>query len=690
MYISRIRLKNWRSYEDTELSFIAPTSGKRVVLLGALNGHGKTSLLFALYVGLYGRDGYRYTEGINPGNLDEHASYRKAIKEFRRKGANHADPTLIDIEIRPSTPNEGVPVIRIKREWRFTSQGELRHSDSETCELYANGEITPTPTHDIACNHLGIWLFKDEVMPAFFFDGEQAQTLITRSGKEGMSKAVGVLYGTQLVEESAKHLETFIQTTEHKFGGRRQADDLDQKLNQLIQSRKLQEDRLIQIDKALEAAKAEKTELEEKQKLLQKHSALSGSERILDARAIDDEYADKSRKLKAEERDFSKSVSSLGLSLALSRCATELVKVLQADTEIEHQELATENTITRADEILALSMPEPPESDELLGNISAVVRDRVKERIRRSIEIVLRGATTEKRTKSFPGLAAAQRSLIQQRVHESSQTSSMRIKRTTQTLTELEETVADLKRKRERIQNLPSEVQELRKGIEDLRLLIEEKTKQIGVLSEERSRAHTEMNRLSPEIGKLTQRINSLEPEKRKVNAARSARAALQETAQQLVPITAKRLECVVTKYFREIADSRFRDGTIRLPSNASAILERPSHPPATIETMSGFERRAFGISFSLALAEITRKRIPLVIDTPLGNADSAYRARLLEALASVDLDQIIILTHDAEVTDDLRKKIEPSVLQTSMITFDPTSRRSEFHEKTFFTETRR
>ena len=93
--------------------------------------------------------------------------------------------------------------------------------------------------------------------------------------------------------------------------------------------------------------------------------------------------------------------------------------------------------------------------------------------------------------------------------------------------------------------------------------------------------------------------------------------------------------------------------------------------PEALIEMMSGFERRAFGISFSLALAEITQRRIPLVIDTPLGNADQDYRRRLLKALTNVDLDQIIILTHDAEITEELVEEIENQIRQTFLVEFD-------------------
>ena len=59
------------------------------------------------------------------------------------------------------------------------------------------------------------------------------------------------------------------------------------------------------------------------------------------------------------------------------------------------------------------------------------------------------------------------------------------------------------------------------------------------------------------------------------------------------------------------------------------------------------------------------------MIDTPLGNADQEYRRRLLKALTNVDLDQVIILTHDAEVNGPLFEEIEDQVKQTFLIEFD-------------------
>ena len=104
------------------------------------------------------------------------------------------------------------------------------------------------------------------------------------------------------------------------------------------------------------------------------------------------------------------------------------------------------------------------------------------------------------------------------------------------------------------------------------------------------------------------------------------------------------------------------------------------------LETNSGFERRAFGIAFTLALAEITHRRVPLVIDTPLGNADSEYRPRTLKALADFDLDQIIILTHDKEVTPDLVEHIQGQISQKFLVEYQESENLSVVQPDCYFT----
>jgi DNA sulfur modification protein DndD len=120
MYLSRLHLQNWRSYGDAAFDFNEPTSRRSVVLIGAMNGHGKTSLLVSLYLGLFGRFGLRYCEGFSRADEDDVASYRQAIERYRRNYADPEEPTMIDItsstSARRTTRNGSA--LNCKKSWR--------------------------------------------------------------------------------------------------------------------------------------------------------------------------------------------------------------------------------------------------------------------------------------------------------------------------------------------------------------------------------------------------------------------------------------------------------------------------------------------------------------------------------------------------------------------------------------------
>ena len=47
-WISRIELKNFKSYRNQVFEFPKPSGGKNLVLIGGINGYGKTTLLEAI------------------------------------------------------------------------------------------------------------------------------------------------------------------------------------------------------------------------------------------------------------------------------------------------------------------------------------------------------------------------------------------------------------------------------------------------------------------------------------------------------------------------------------------------------------------------------------------------------------------------------------------------------------------
>lgn len=54
MHLSHITLRDWKAYTTANFDFPAPASGRNIVLIGAPNGYGKTSLFEAIVLGMFG------------------------------------------------------------------------------------------------------------------------------------------------------------------------------------------------------------------------------------------------------------------------------------------------------------------------------------------------------------------------------------------------------------------------------------------------------------------------------------------------------------------------------------------------------------------------------------------------------------------------------------------------------------
>src|SRR5207253_4628783 len=76
MFLRSIKIRDWKAYASATFEFPVPTKNKNVVLIGAKNGFGKTSLLEALILGLYGRDGMPVlARAVADSNGDAERSY---------------------------------------------------------------------------------------------------------------------------------------------------------------------------------------------------------------------------------------------------------------------------------------------------------------------------------------------------------------------------------------------------------------------------------------------------------------------------------------------------------------------------------------------------------------------------------------------------------------------------------------
>jgi len=673
MFLSTLHLQNWRSYGDARFDFRAPSPRRPLVLVGAMNGHGKTSLLLGLYLGLFGRFGLRHAEGFSAFKDEDVSFYRGAIQKFRRNVAPADEPTTVEIVFAPAT-GETCEEVRVVRRWFFTNDGKPRQGEGfETVELYVGGKPQRlTGGLDAAHDRLERLLFPAHFMPAFFFDGEQAQTLISQSGETGIKKAVEVMFGTKIVEEVQAQIKQFLTFAHGKAGGKRTVSVQQKALDQKLDERTARDGEIEELTKQLVTLEHRKQELEKAQRLLTESLARLGGERRGDVEGL---HADAHRVEQAKlaaERELTDRARVLGLALAISRLAPAITNRLQSEAAREEWENLRQGVQVRGEEVLRVAMPEPPESDELLGHLSLPLRERVKARFGLALEQIynpppngcapdylLGHAKGEMREK----LVALVRDVGGQRADD--------IRACARRLKQAREELEDIHAKRGRIGDLPREVGDLSSRLSEVQTEIADTSRQLGAIERELHSKKVGLKDLSAEIGRLQEALAALEPEQKRIAVAERVHRSLEAISQELKPITLQRLQELVTRHFVAIADRRYRESEVMFPAESPPLLCRKDLPDQQIAMMSGFERRAFGIAFTLALAEITQRRIPLVIDTPLGNADNEYRPRLLNAVTNVELDQVIILTHDAEVAGSLFEAIEDQVSQTFLVEFD-------------------
>jgi DNA sulfur modification protein DndD len=375
----------------------------------------------------------------------------------------------------------------------------------------------------------------------------------------------------------------------------------------------------------------------------------------------------------------------MGLALAISRLAPAIQNRLRTEALREDWESLKRGTIDNREKVLGAALPEP---DPILGEINQQTRAALRDRFGAALESIYNPPPPNCADAFLLGhVKADARSRVLHLLTQAQSLGAARIKTVAKQARDAREAFEEAKRRKDRVQDVPEATQQIRQSLDTINSDIQQNIHGIGSMENELKALKANLHELNKRIGEIREQLARLGPEQQRIAVAERVCRALEELQVSLQPTTTARLENYVTRHFVSIADRRFRTANVSLaPGQSPRLCFGNGQPDMLLETNSGFERRAFGIAFTLALAEITHRRVPLVIDTPLGNADSEYRPRTLKALANFDLDQIIILTHDKEVTPDLVEYIRGQISQKFLVEYQESQNLSVVQPNTYFT----
>lgn len=181
MIISRLTLFNFGVYAGKN-TFVFHNE-KPIVLIGGMNGRGKTTFLEAVLLALYGANSFAFNES-------KYKSYGQYLKSY----VNRADGTLdtcVELEIKLDRQPEEVYVIN--RKW--SGKGHRIH---EKITVYRNGERNEFLTDNWS-------MFVENILPSglssfFFFDGEKIAELALDQTNSQMKESIKALLGISTLD----------------------------------------------------------------------------------------------------------------------------------------------------------------------------------------------------------------------------------------------------------------------------------------------------------------------------------------------------------------------------------------------------------------------------------------------------------------------------------------------------------
>ncbi|HHZ19158.1 MAG TPA: AAA family ATPase [Firmicutes bacterium] len=218
MILDAITLHNFRQFYGTQRIFFSKDKSKNVTVILGENGSGKTALLNAFSWCLFGQTDLPDREDI----LSE-----KAVAEAADAGELEA---YVKLEF-----NEGLKTYYVTRSVRGKKLEGNRLEYSEpvlTLEYTDETGKTVVPPHPQATINR---IIPEALRTYFFFQGETSGNLTQKEGAEEIKKAIRVLMGLEILEQTAKDLEEAKKSFRHESAayGDPEAQKLVQEIEEL-------------------------------------------------------------------------------------------------------------------------------------------------------------------------------------------------------------------------------------------------------------------------------------------------------------------------------------------------------------------------------------------------------------------------------------------------------------------------
>lgn len=663
MILNRLKLVNFGPFRGEHEFVLAPENGKggqprRIILFGGKNGTGKTTILTAVRLCLFGPLAF----GSRVGE-EQYAQHLAECAHRPGDGDTAANLTAVELEFDYVIMGKEER-FRVRREWDPTAASPEEHVSVVTDGEHG-GERVPEQW-DQFVRHL----VPPGVADLFFFDGEAIQGLADDSLASGrLAESVASLLGLDLVDRLGSDLVAYQRYHLLQQLGQEKQREVRERERQLEVLRGRRSS-LLQ-DRAQQQSQAERleAEIEQKREQLAREGGMLPEE-IAELKARSGALRDTVQELESEAREIcaSELPPSLCQSLA-NRLREQLLAERAVSAERYGQEMLQSLLPELASELRLRGAGGVPEGED--KSESAHLTDTLRESVA-AIIARRKGATP---TDTIHDLSQSQSQEISRVLNELLPRAMAAARKVAEQLVEARAQLESLQR---RLSRLPDD-QHLAHLVEPLRVLQGRRDDVAGAqantegelrsLEAEIAEAEREVSR---ELARSRRDREAVDETERKRQLVAGLRQALSHYRGSLVEERVADLGDVVSRNFRLLSRKGDRAATVELRSPGLEIAVRDSRGRKIPHgSLSAGERQVLAITFLWSLAQLSRRQLPVIIDTPLARLDGDHRGNLIRHYFPEASHQMIVLSTDTEVDLELFRRLAPKVARAHRLEYD-------------------
>lgn len=662
MHFTEIRLTNFGQYNGEHTIDLRPASSanmandRPIVLIGGKNGAGKTTILEAVKLCLYGPAAFSSRM-----RRQEYDTY--LLSRIHRQIGAPLNNTFAGVGVSfVHTIGGATHTFDVWRAWQRKRRGV-----EETRTIRRDGQLLEE--HEYA----GWEQFLHELLPPglaslFFFDGEQIQALADDPDYTMLGASIRALLGLDLLNRLRGDLAVYIARQ------RRAGDSsLEAQLDALKAERE-------HVDEGFGAAYANLNtitrELDRHQGKIEDQERLLASKggNIIERR---DMLRQRAEGLHAElhryERMIAEQAAGLMPFAVIPTLAAQLRERLIQEEQLEQQRTIRGITDTFAEKLLQRIVKDK----QWLGGVIVIPR---------YLPYIVGGLTTAisevASELSGPDDAPNTPDLL----HDLSNNERLDMiswlnqatDATPQTLHELaaavETATHELAQIETTLQQMPAE-EAIQPILQDLAALqreagaLDEQRKQHEAVVQQWRNKRDELDRREQEL--YTRLMRGDDPTYR-LRLAGRAQEALKKYEEALQRAKITELEQKIVECFGRLSRKGNYIRRVSIdPKTFGTTLYNHKGDDLPKEQLSAGEKQIYAVAVLWALRLVSKRMLPIIVDTPLGRLDSDHRQRLVERYFPQASHQVILLSTDTEIDQELYDDLDPAVARTYRLDYN-------------------